>query len=246
MSWFWDARRGRWDSLGIDSQLGSFTFSSRASVAALRARWGGGRIREQRDLLFFNVAWLAVEGSAMDSRDAGFGSGAIRGACSPVRGADSHGRGLFSAPAARRRGRCHLLSLYSSSILFAFRLSPHSVGGRPDTRVLPPSSAPAAFRELLRRVLGLLRSADPLAFDGLVTRVPLLKRVYSRLHASEYSDDVETKFRSTDRCQNGQGEGEIRRPRTSPEAAGAVTRERARSRRVRRPSPRRPFTRIAR
>ena len=102
----------------------------------------------------------------MDSRDAGFGSGAIRGACSPVRGADSHGRGLFSAPAARRRGRCHLLSLYSSSILFAFRLSPHSVGGRPDTRVLPPSSAPAAFRELLRRVLGLLRSADPLAFDA--------------------------------------------------------------------------------
>ena len=75
---------------------------------------------------------------------------------------------------------------------------------------------------------------------------PLLKRVYSRLHASEYSDDVETKFRSTDRCQNGQGEGEIRRPRTSPEAAGAVTRERARSRRVRRPSPRLPFTRIAR
>ena len=120
------------------------------------------------------------------------------------------------------------------------------MGGRPDTRVLPPSRAPAAFRELLRRVLGLLRSADPLAFDGLVTRVPLLKRVYSRLHASEYSDDVETKFRSTDRCQNGQGEGEIRRPRTSPEAAGAVTRERARSRRVRRPSPRRPFTRIAR
>ena len=165
MSWFGDARRGRWDSLGIDSQLGSFTFSSRASVAALRARRGGGRIRERRDLLFFNVARLAVEGSAMDSRDAGFGSGAIRGACSPVRGADSHGRGLFSAPAARRRGRCHLLSLYSSSILFAFRLSPHSVGGRPDTRVLPPSCAPAAFRELLRRVLGLLRSADPLAFE---------------------------------------------------------------------------------
>ena len=63
---------------------------------------------KQRDLLFFNVAWLAVEGSAMDSRDAGFGSGAICGACSPVRGADSHGRGLFSAPAAIRRGRCHL------------------------------------------------------------------------------------------------------------------------------------------
>jgi hypothetical protein len=201
---------------------------------------------KQRDLLFFNVARLAVEGSAMDSRNAGFGSGAIRGACSPVRGADSHGRGLFSAPAARRRGRCHLLSLYSSSILFVNFSPLPSVGGRPYTRVLPPSRAPAAFRELLRRVLGLLRSADPLAFDGLVTRVPLLKRVYSRLHASEYSDDVETKFRSTDRCQNGQGEGEIRRPRTSPEAAGAVTRERARSRRVRRPSPRRPFTRIAR
>jgi len=180
MSWFGDARRGRWDSLGIDSQLGSFTFSSRASVAALRARWGGGRIRERRDLLFFNVARLAVEGSAMDSRDAGFGSGAIRGACSPVRGADSHGRGLFSAPAARRRGRCHLLSLYSSSILFVnFSPLPSSVGGRPDTRVLPPSSAPAAFRELLRRVLGLLRSADPLAFE--VTR-PLLKRaLLSRL-----------------------------------------------------------------
>ena len=166
MSWFGDARRGRWDSLGIDSQLGSFTFSSRASVAALRARWGGGRIRERRDLLFFNVAWLAVEGSAMDARDAGFGSGAIRGACLPVRGVDSHGRGLFSAPAARRRGRCHLLSLYSSSILFVNFSPLPSVGGRPDTRVLPPSRAPAAFRELLRRVLGLLRSADPLAFDA--------------------------------------------------------------------------------
>jgi hypothetical protein len=81
MSWFGDARRGRWDSLGIDSQLGSFTFSSRASVAALRASRGGGRIRERRDLLFFNVARLAVEGSAMDARDAGFGSGAIHDAC---------------------------------------------------------------------------------------------------------------------------------------------------------------------
>ena len=138
MSWFWDARRGRWDSLGIDSQLGSFTFSSRASVAALRARWGGGRIRERRDLLFFNVAWLAVEGSAMDARDAGFGSGAIRGACLPVRGVDSHGRGLFSAPAARRRGRCHLLSLYSSSILFV-NFSPDPRGRAPRQHAGPPS-----------------------------------------------------------------------------------------------------------
>ena len=47
--------------------------------------------------------------------------------------------------------------------LFASPLTPWA--GAPYTRVLPPSSAPAAFRELLRRVLGLLRSADPLAFE---------------------------------------------------------------------------------
>ena len=55
------------------------------------------------------------------------------------------------------------------------------VGGRPDTRVLPPSRAPAAFRELLRRVLGLLRSADPLAFDASHPRAPCEAASGSRL-----------------------------------------------------------------
>ena len=128
---------------------------------------------KQRDLLFFNVARLAVEGSAMDSRDAGFGSGAIRGACSPVRGADSHGRGLFSAPAARRRGRCHLLSLYYSSILFVNFSPLPSLRGRAPRHAGPPS---------LSRARGLSRAPktgprpSPLGRPARLRAHPLLSR----------------------------------------------------------------------